>query len=79
MKIVKMRLKMKPEVKNIIPRHHPYGLLSDNLERSKDSIAAVLILVGKDGGMYFDNCGIEARDVLWALRKMEQKLLREDD
>ena len=45
----------------------------------KDSIAEVLILVRRDGGMYFDNCGIEARDILWALRKMELKLLREHD
>ena len=70
---------MKPEVKDIIPLNHPYGLLYDNLERSKDCIAGVLILVDKDGGMYFDNCGIKATDVLWALRKMEQKLLREHD
>ncbi len=63
------------KVKSITPPFHPLALLEANLERAKNSKAAALVILGKDGELHYDCCGVTKESLLWAIENMKKDVL----
>ncbi len=63
------------KIANITPNFQPIALLKANEGRAKKSTGALLVLVNKDGDLYWDGCGVSQENLLWALRKLEHEIM----
>lgn len=61
---------------DITPGYHPVALLRQALEQAEDAQACVVVIVSKDGTLWFDSCGHERQAVNWALDVMHDRLMR---
>ena len=75
------------EVAHITPLHYPETLARQTLDKVVDAddrarALAVVFLYHDEKGetcLYYESCGHEKRDVLWALENLKKKLLEEDE
>ena len=68
---------MTGKVVDITPEHIPVALIREFADenRLKDAKAAFVIWLDKDDELQFEFCGLQSKDVLWALKRMEQRLM----
>ena len=72
---------------DITPDHVPVGLARDILDRVENegsrarALAVVFLYTTKEGepALFYESCGHEKRDVLWALENLKKQLLEEDE
>lgn len=64
---------------DITPDFKPVKLLRSLEGRAKESSAAFVVLLGEDDRMYYKGAGLTAKDLLWALEKMKQLVIEEED
>ncbi len=63
------------EIVDITPPSEPISLAREMTKRTPGSVAAVSVLVYKDGTMWSECCGHHKKDVLWALQDMIFQLM----
>lgn len=62
-------------VASIIPKHRPQAMLLDCMEQAKGAIAGCVVLLDEDGTLHWETAGDARKDVLWALKLAEKKIL----
>lgn len=67
------------KIKDITPNFEPVALLRSLEERAKGAKAAIVILVNDKGDLYWDGCGVTNESFLWALRKSEYELMKNNE
>ena len=67
--------RVKGEIADITPKHEPIAVARQMVERAPRAKAALAVLVGEDGSIWFDSAGHERAYVLWGLQKMIFKLM----
>lgn len=66
-----------PEIADITPEHSPVALAKTMLEEAPKATGGFYVLFnGND--MDYDMCGAQRKDILWALAKMQKRLLEGD-
>lgn len=63
------------DVTDITPKHFPIGVAKDMMELCPSAKAAVGIVVNKDDTLWYDMCGMQRKDILWALMKLMLEVL----
>lgn len=66
------------QIPNIIPNFQPLSLLKANEKKAEESVGAFLVLVDKEGDLYYDGCGVTRENLIYALRKFEHEILSEE-
>ncbi len=68
------------QLADISPGHLPVVVAREALERSKTARAIAVVIIDGDESesLWYECCGYEKQAVLWALKKMEKKLLEDD-
>ena len=66
------------QVIDITDPSEPIALAREMVERAPECVAALAVLVRKDGSMWFDSRGHRKADVLWALSKMQMEILADE-
>ena len=66
------------QVADITPGHEPISLLrkAQEVVENEGAVACSVILVNKDGCLWYDTCGERTKDILWALECSKLRLLR---
>jgi len=69
------------KIDDITPEHLPVTLLRDEdiIEASLSAKAMAIIWLDKEDELYYEMCAIEKKDLLWALKCMENNLMRKKD
>lgn len=65
-------------VTDITPDHSPIALAKEMLKESPDAIGGFYVLIDKDDTLTYDMAAITRKDLLWAIKKMENLLLNGD-
>ncbi len=65
-------------MKNIIPGEYPEAMLEEIKKRIVGAQAIFVVIVKEEGMLWYDSCGHEKRDVLWALECAKIKLMAEE-
>jgi len=60
---------------DITPDFKPISLIRSVEEKAKESVAAFIVLVNKDGDLYYDGNGVTRQNLIWALRKLEHEIM----
>ncbi len=65
-------------IADITPAYEPVSMARGMVDRAPSATAGVCVLVNENGELWFDMCGHQKKDILWALHKMIHELMEED-
>ena len=66
------------DIIDISQPHEPIALAREMVVRAPGCKAAMAILVGRDGNLWWDMSGTDRAYVLWALQKMIHELMEDE-
>lgn len=66
------------ELHDITPNHSPVSIAKDMLKEAPKAVAGFYVLLFDDDTLIRQSCGNTKKEVLWALERCKNDLMRED-